>query len=154
MSMDGGESKLRWTIVVVFVMVGNVGCGTGPGGAYGCGGWNEAQIWVDRMTVDLGHVEVGDIAIQRLFIQSTGRDTLYLEDFVIEGSETFFFDAELTERILAPVEPTDDTTGAILDVGWTPQREQLAEANLIIQSNDRDTPWIDVQLWGNSFPEW
>ncbi len=147
---------MRGSVTVVFLMMVAMGCGGDS--THGVYTMVDAQIWVDETTFDFGHVAVGDMAARTLTIHSTGRDTLFIEELAIQGPGTFFIDEGLTERIPPACNPEDRATigcqgTTTLEVGWIPQREQLAEANLIIVSNDRTTSPIDVQLWGNSFSE-
>ena len=103
------------------------------------------QILVEPAVLDFGDVEVGQEGSLPLMIQNTGVDELIIDEMTltsVTGNGSFRIDNRPWQMTLAPQQDE------IFTVTYTPTEDGDALANLIILSDDIDTPEIWVPING------
>jgi len=93
--------------------------------------------------VDFGAVPTGEFEVAEVHIRNSGEDTLQLHDFVLSNPSVTQLESEPSNLLL---EQNDGTT---LRVGFYPAADGLLSSQLLIYSNDPDTPIVVVELRGD-----
>jgi hypothetical protein len=94
--------------------------------------------------VDFGDLPTGEVAVAEVHITNMGEDTLQLQDFVLSDSAVTRLELEPSNLLL---EHNEETT---LRVGFHPIADGLLSSQLLIYSNDPQTPVVVVELRGDA----
>ncbi len=100
------------------------------------------DIAVAPESVDFGDVVVLYDATQTIQLVNAGRATLEVSSIAVEGNDDAVFNVYPDSVELAP----DDSMG--VDIGFAPATYLLYERDLVVKSNDPDTPELRVPLRG------
>jgi len=103
------------------------------------------QILVEPAVLDFGNVKCGQTDTLELHIHNTGIDDLIIDEIALSDvhvNGSFHIDGDPWQTILAPDESTT------IGVTYTPDEDGEALSNLLIRSDDTDTPEIRVPFRG------
>ena len=91
--------------------------------------------------IDFGEVNAGDSSEQLVTIKNIGTDTLQVQDLVLSNFSSFeIVDRDNVAPLLTPEQQTE------LTLRYSPVQDEHIEATLIVASNDRETPEVNVRL--------
>jgi len=91
--------------------------------------------------IDFGEVNAGDSSEQLVTIKNIGTDTLQVQDLVLSNFQSFeIVDRDNVAPLLTPEQQTE------LTLRYSPVQDEHIEATLIVASNDRETPEVNVRL--------
>jgi hypothetical protein len=95
----------------------------------------------DVAVVDFGEVNAGDSAERSVTIRNIGAETLQLQALSLSNIVSFeIVDRDDVAALLAPGETTSVT------LRYSPSRDEHIEADLTVESNDRETPSTRLRL--------
>lgn len=93
--------------------------------------------------LDFGLVLLGESAVAEVTVTNTGVLVLQVQDLVLTNFSVFAITNR--EEVAAILEPNESTS---LQVRFRPDTAALIEANLVIATNDTETPEVVVSLQG------
>jgi len=93
--------------------------------------------------VDFGDVLLGDVATAEVRVRSVGTDTLQLQDFSLDDATVTLVSLEPEGFLLAPGEE------ALARLEFRPTRDAVLSAELLVESNDRQSPVVSVDVRGD-----
>lgn len=96
----------------------------------------EPQIAVSPSSIDFGTVDVGTTANEIVTVSNTGDGDLSVTDVSLNGTDADEFGESENEFTLAPGDTRD------LRISFSPTADGSKNANLVIESNDRNTPTL------------
>lgn len=102
----------------------------------------EPDISVTPGSVDFGSVDVGSSASQKITVSNAGSDDLTVTDVSLSGADAGEF-GESEGGFTLPPGDTRDVT-----VSFSPTSDGAKSADLLVESNDPDTPIASVSLTG------
>ena len=94
--------------------------------------------------VDFGDLAIGAVAVADIHITNTGDNTLQLQEFILSDSQVTRLDLEPIDLLL------EHNEGTTLRVGFHPVADGLLSSQLLIYSNDPQTPVVVVELRGDA----
>lgn len=105
----------------------------------------KADIWVSPLSYEFGEVSIGSEASEMFTVENTGTVSLNIGEITITGGNITDFKLKndnCSDNILAPSEK------AATEVLFMPTSSGIKRANLVIPSDDPETPSLDISLQG------
>ncbi|MCK6529832.1 hypothetical protein L6R50_20505 [Myxococcota bacterium] len=110
----------------------------------------EPDIVVDPQVLEYGWVEEGQEKVETLVVTNAGQGSLRLEGLSFEADAAEFYALEGISTEDLPLVISAEDSVLEIPISFAPDRGQYGPATLLVESDDPDTPAIEVTLKGNT----